>query len=697
VTGEDSGGGAIYNYSSTLAFSSSAVNFTGNSTNGKGGAIYNNGQIIFDTLAENNITFTGNAAALGNDIYQTEQGTTAIRGSGNVTISSGIAGSGLITKDGSGTFYINGDSSEYKGTFEQNGGKTIVSSASFGGTHNINSLGILEFAAGSTFTSGSSYVLNGGLMEISASSDLTLGNQVSGNGKITKDGIGKLTFSGDIRFEDAIFEASSGEAAFAAGASYTGETFIIDGATLDMRTDSPTEEGEEITVNHFESKTNTKIDVYENGNSDKITATTAIIGGKLNIRVGAGAYENIAYELIIATGAAGGLSGEFASSSIINAFLKYELSYASDIVRLVISGIAPSDFGEISGLSYNQEQTAKTFDEMSIISTGEWNEILLEMYNKKKDGGREEIAEVKEFLAQTSGYFLSNVIRNAAAGSHEVYDKIRGTVNNGLWGQIKGGAETFSGDDNSIGAYQNASMGLVIGFDKYMEERSMILGVYARLDKDSIEQERNKADGSKSGIGVYGGYMQEKYEIKAMLLGSYDIFSAVRAVMGRTAKSDISAFTISADAEGSLKYEISREVNFKPYFGLELEDANYGSFKESGAGIYDLDVEGGSYIKSAARIGAGIEYEQRKWKGYARAEGKYLLSGSTPEIESRFRDTQIKFKSRGSEEGNLEIGVAAGGEVRVARDFLLYANINYYGAERYSNVYGNAGVRYIFE
>jgi outer membrane protein OmpA-like peptidoglycan-associated protein len=47
-------------------------------------------------------------------------------------------------------------------------------------------------------------------------------------------------------------------------------------------------------------------------------------------------------------------------------------------------------------------------------------------------------------------------------------------------------------------------------------------------------------------------------------------------------------------------------------------------------------------------------------------------------------------------EAETEIGIGAGAEVKVSDNFVVYANVNYYGAQRYENIYGNAGVRYIF-
>jgi outer membrane autotransporter protein len=230
------------------------------------------------------------------------------------------------------------------------------------------------------------------------------------------------------------------------------------------------------------------------------------------------------------------------------------------------------------------------------------------------------MAQVRDFLAKTSGYFLANVIRNMAADSpnNEVYDKIRDhkyqlETNSGLWVQLKGGIESFKKDENSLEDYKDTSYGVLFGFDRFLADKvksgDLMWGVYGRINKDNIEQGENKADGNKTGLGLYGGYLKDSWELKAMLLGSYDKFSAERRTYGGdAAKADINGITISADLEAALKIWMSDNLNFRPYAGIEAANSMYDGFKESGAGMYALDTEAGSYLRSAGRIGAGLDY-----------------------------------------------------------------------------------------
>jgi predicted outer membrane repeat protein len=281
LTFKNFNGRAITVTGSTITFTDT-VNFTDNA----GEAIYNEGRIIFETVSGKNITFNGNSR----DIYQTANATTTINGTGSLIINSGIEGAGLITKDGSATFYINADSNLYTGAFEQNGGKTVISSASFGGVHKINDGSELVFAQGASFTSGSIYSLkNNSVMTISADNDLILNNQLRGDGTISKTGKGALTLEGNITFEQGTLNATKGEVALASGASYTGKALNLNGATLNMQNGS----AQEIIVNNFSTDTNLKIDIFNDGTSDKIIAAHADINGNIDIQAGVGKYDNV--------------------------------------------------------------------------------------------------------------------------------------------------------------------------------------------------------------------------------------------------------------------------------------------------------------------------------------------------------------------------------------------------------------------
>ncbi|MCL2145074.1 MAG: autotransporter domain-containing protein [Endomicrobia bacterium] len=670
------GGGAINNSYNAIYFTSSTVSFINNSASGYGGAIYSNYYTgtYFEMSSENEVIFKGNTAEMGGAIY-----------AGYVNFSGGrVIFEGNTASDKGGALYITGNVVGWPVTFNTDGGEVLFRGNTANGKPNDV---YMDIDAKLNITGSNTIRFEGGILSDSSGTGIEINK--SGSGAMYLGGANEIY--GD-------FNITGGDIILLPDAAYKGRALALGSTSaLDMHN------GTINTVNvasNFESKNNLKMDVFLDGN-DKITAFRADIGGSLDIFAGVGTYYNKEFELIEATGKTT-LDGEFASTSINDRGLKYEIKYENGIVKIIVNGMCVTRFEELSGLSYNQKETAKAFGKIS-ESPGNWIQILSQMRDKQNAGTETDIAEVKDFLSQTSGYFLSNVIRNLAADSpnNEVYDKIRNhteenETNNGLWVQIKGGAESFKEDDNSLGDYRDVSMGVMFGFDRFIKDKDVMWGAYARINKDNIEQGKHKADGNKNGLGVYGGYIKDDRELKTMLLLSYDKFNTERIVMGETAKADISAVTVNADIEAALKIELTEDIKLKPYAGIEIENAIYGGFKESGAGLYNLDADGGNYFRSAARAGAAIDYEKDIWILYANAEGKYIMSGTQPEIVSKFENTGVSFNSRGSEEGKISLGIGMGAEAEIALNWKIFVNGKYYTGERYENLYGNAGIRYLF-
>ena len=685
--------GSASNGNAAMNFTNSTINFTGNTAGESGGAIYIAGNFSADSalatdgtavinFTSSTVSFTNNTASTNGGAIYAENGSEISFSGGGVTFEGNGAG------ELGGAIYMSGSTM----AFNTDGGEVLFTGNKANSAPN------------------DIYMDINSQLDISGANDVRFEGGIitedSGEGiAINKSGAGTMYLGGDNKVWGD-FNITGGDITMLSNATYAGKSLELkNGNTLDMNN------GAVNTVNiagNFASDTNLKMDVFSDGTNDRIKSVTADIDGNIDIFAGVGAYYKNEYALIITSGT-DNLHGVFASSSIFfpdNGDLSYEIKYEDGIVKLVVDGIHITNFEALSPLTYNETQTAGAFKKIS-EDPGAWAPILNSMVIKQNNGTDADIAAVKDFLARTSGYFLANVIRNMAADSpnNEVYDKIRNhaeehKTNSGLWVQIRGGLESFKKDENSLEDYNDLSLGVMLGFDRFLADKlwngDLMWGVYGRINKDNVEQGKHKADGNKNGLGLYGGYIKDSWELKAMLLGSYDRFSTERAVMGEVAKADINGVTVSADVEAAIKIWMNNNMNFRPYAGVEAANTMYGGFKESGAGIYNLDVQSGNYLRTAGRVGAGLDYEKGIWIWYANIEGKYLIDGTKPEITSRFENTGFDFNSRGAEEGKIQIGAGVGGEVRISENWKGFANAKYYAAERYENLYGNVGVRYMF-
>jgi predicted outer membrane repeat protein len=142
-----SNGGAIYNYSDLDLYILSGSVFQNNKASSLGGAIYNaKGDIYLTSEATGDITFLGNIASQGSDIFAAAGSSLYINGNfGKIYFGGGIAGNGTISKSNNGMIYLENtsDNSNFKGQFNQNGGETQCEGIMFGGINDIYS-GILK-------------------------------------------------------------------------------------------------------------------------------------------------------------------------------------------------------------------------------------------------------------------------------------------------------------------------------------------------------------------------------------------------------------------------------------------------------------------------------------------------------------------------------------------------------------------------
>ncbi|AKL97669.1 OmpA family protein [Endomicrobium proavitum] len=685
-------GGAIYAVDD-LVFDGANVDFTGNEAlSGNGGAIFADDTIL--TIKNAVMTFMNNKSLLGGAVYASNNSNITLSGRGSFTGNEATTNGAAV--------YVTGGSTV---TIEAANGDIIFSGNKAAGTP--NDIYADNNSRLNLITSGTNTIsIAGGILSNTAGTGVA----------VNKTGTGTLLLGGDNEVWGS-FTATAGKVELLGAASYKGNSLMLNNTIFNMTDDIDFDGSYLNTVNvkTFESDTQMLMDVFENGTSDQVFADSATIGGDLTLKVETGNYNNDTYyDLIIST--VNQIYGAFTSSQIVTNGLTnlqskiyYEQFTSSEVIRLWLRGVYNSNFESIGNATFNQTEVAKAFDKLSVDNTVAVHQFISNLWNS----GAYTNEEKKSILSEISPYFITNVIESAAQDSdnNELYDRIknhsrREHTNSAIWAQVTGGNTKLGGDENSLGEYKDNRYGVMAGFDIYFGSMSSInktmLGIYVNYKDHSITQQESKATLNKMGLGFYGGYIEESYEIKAMISGSKDSYETTRAIKlngfaaDRTASGKFDGLTLGADVEGALKYKIGNNTNFRPYAGAELKNVSYDGFTETGASELNLKVEAGNYLRTTARLGAGVNYDDKTWAGYVNLEGKYLLTGKKYEIESVFEGTDVKFLSRGYEENGLILGATLGGSVRITEGLKFFINANAHTAEKFTNLYGNAGLRYNF-
>ena len=209
-------GGAIYNTDDSLSIIN--TEFANNTAGGLGGAIYTNNSIM---LTDTNFT-GGNTDASGkNDIYVDRNGTvTLLTQTGEMTISSGLAGSGIVNKTGNDNLNLSGKNNSFTGNLNLTNGDLIFN----------------QTDAGDSYINGNTYIANGNSAIINTTLSDTTAGTFSGTGTIEKNGTYDLSFSGNNTNFTGTANINEGSLTFNADSEddryFRGQTNIGDNSTL---------------------------------------------------------------------------------------------------------------------------------------------------------------------------------------------------------------------------------------------------------------------------------------------------------------------------------------------------------------------------------------------------------------------------------------------------------------------------------
>jgi uncharacterized protein with beta-barrel porin domain len=448
------------------------------------------------------------------------------------------------------------------------------------------------------------------------------------------------------------------------------------------------------------------VEAFGDGSNDAIRANTVTLDptSSLEIDLDSRRFDELDFRLVDSPV----VNGRFGSVNVVGGVRGKLMIFTPNAITAKLYGIGrQTSMASMSGLTKNQKSVATALDNMSSYSQrGEDIDFVIDRIDHLAAVDAE---ATQKALAQTSGYFLASVIRDATNNNRDViYSRLNTRIvdNKGdVWGEIKGDFTEYSGDANSLGDHKDTETGATIGYDRYLTKgrfaNKLLLGAYSKVNKHYVSQSSsNDGEITNAGLGLVGLYNEDDWEARAIIDGSYDLYTTKRQVqfdrIDRTAKANFSGMGLGIDLEGALKRDVGNQYILRPYVGLEARINSYGDIQEKEASDLSLTVDGDSYNRLIARAGLGIKKNEKKYTWNANIEYKHLLTDTVPTIVTRFGNTNEKFESLGSEEGRSIIGVGAGTSYKVSDSVTIFANANTNIAEKFKNVQSNVGTSYKF-
>jgi predicted outer membrane repeat protein len=727
-------GSAFYFVDTTLQVRSSSITFTNNKAwTESGGAMYLlKSTCTFTKGSNSNFTLNTSTSASAGAIYVLES---------SLTFADEVFFTSNTAKDAGGAMYVRNSQVELNDPkFKYN---KVTGSSFNGGAITLNNSTITVNTSRQTVFEGNTanglssaiHIDNEGCLIFN---NLTQNSVVEMKDAITSNGIGKgeikLQGAGtfnlyatstltnvDLLINDSIeFNLKQG-ANLAAKSVLVGENakFNIEGTKsvnnlvnngkISLRSGF----SENLQIQNFTNNGEIEMEIFDGQVSDKVTATNVTLGAdsKLSVKMSLTypRFKTRQYEIFVCTGS---LTGTFKDIGCNGQMIKdCELIYIDNKIFVMINGYVGGNLAKTAELNRNQRESARALDVLAQDDSYPDLIKIIDIISDLNDGSPLGIINTKEALTKVSGHFLANVIRSGLDSNdkRDVYSRISSIerIDNNdklyknLWGHIIGDYSKYGSSKTTTGTYEAGKYGAIAGMDVDLYDRcNLILGCYAKVDRHNISNIVNRAQINNFGIGTYGGYEEDQWEVKACLNGNYDTYNTERhikfATLDRTARADFSGFGFTADVEGAYKIELEEFLIFRPFIGAEFGLNSYGTITEKGADSLNLEVKSGNYLKTLLKAGLGCKKDIIRYSLFANLEYKQVLVGDLPEIDCTFEGTQEVFNSYGIRTGKNIFGIDIGGNYILNKDISLFAKTIFSFAKKYEDIYATVGAVYKF-
>ncbi|MDR2077637.1 MAG: autotransporter domain-containing protein [Rickettsiales bacterium] len=330
-----------------------------------------------------------------------------------------------------------------------------------------------------------------------------------------------------------------------------------------------------------------------------------------------------------------------------------------------------SFFKNIEGLDYSQYSVASSLDDIlnAEEDTDIKNAIYSEIINKLTP------EEQKIVLSQLSAHFPADVI-SAVMLSNGLYNNFlsRAIISDagGFW------IEPLYTEIKLAKKTKDSLLGALVGINYNFG--NVPIGFHINLNKHSISGEHSsKATVETAAIGFHGGLILDSLDMIFILefhKGNYNINRSIEK-LDKVANSELSSNTLSIAAEIGVKFEFVNFMTLRPFIGIQQTELVHGDVSEKDAGVFNLEIENAKHSLAVGRLGFGL-MAIGNFEPFVNLEGKYIISGKTPELSAHFLDSgNYPIKSIGTEYTKFILDVSAGFNQKLWKRVIFSLVANY--------------------
>lgn len=250
----------------------------------------------------------------------------------------------------------------------------------------------------------------------------------------------------------------------------------------------------------------------------------------------------------------------------------------------------------------------------------------------------------------------------------------------GLWMRPVFGYSKTDGKSSILQDSASSHMrGLALGLQR--EQGNVYGGALFAIGDGDVEQGGSRANIIDSRFGVYGGYTPGGLRLAGLVSGGWQHYKTDRRIYtdkGRDyMRSSFNGHTLGAGLEGSYNvlHGVTGRVAMSPYAALDADYIRQKDRKESGDGIFALDVKSKDYWRTVARLGAYADIFPYEWLTLSASAGyKRLLAGHNPTMDVAFKNAAApRFEAVGPDEGRDYVTYSIGAEASLPHNVKLAA------------------------
>ncbi len=466
--------------------------------------------------------------------------------------------------------------------------------------------------------------------------------------------------------------------------------------------------GETLTVNNAVTSTGTIVIPVSDGQAGSLSANTITLnGGAVTAVAGSGfLHPNSSYTGVLAAGSSLTVNSGFSHTAKASPFLTVTTATAGKSMNMDITALPLAGGAALNG---DNRPVATALDRMFTQRNGSDAQRQLDGFYSLSEEGLAQVttrlqgnSHAETLVTQPAAAMVNGVAFNhlnqIGAGQGLSTGDTTPFTRASAWGQVLGGIGRVKGTET----LRSTLYGAVGGYDVPIDERWLVGGL-AGFSRGRVRQGGSSVDINDIRFGLYSRFAEAGWSVHGLVTAGYQHYDSSRGILvpgaAHTASSRFSGYSLGGSVEAGydVLYGHSQRFSLRPSLGFDVSYTHQNSRKESGAGLYNLNLERGSVTQTSLRPSVTFGYALGAQVNLSLSAGyRRVLSGDTASIGATLAGdaSQTRFNAVGRGAGRDFATLGVGLTADLQNGWEGEANVGGELSSRSQTIAGTLSLRY---